>query len=94
MQCPPHLSPFVRYADGQHKPSQAVSKQFGGFVPSKKLMASKAEEQGQEKAKEQVKEDVEEDEAVTVVMELDIADIIDVNDDEEDGDEEEESEEE
>ena len=84
VQCPPHLSPFVVYNDQSHKPSQQfvlehwqkISKQFGGFVPSKKLKKKKDDNVVE-------KNEVEKDEDVDVdlgEMQLDIADIMDMDD--------------
>ena len=89
IQCPPHLSPFVDYDNQSHKPSQAfvlehwkeVSKQFGGFVPSKKLKktdTNKKEEQQKKQKVEKKKEEEEDDEKIE--MNLDIADIMDIDD--------------
>jgi len=90
VQCPPHLSPFVVYNDQSHKPSQAfvlehwreVSKQFGGFVPSKKLLQKNSvpgtsREQEEKKKEEQVKDEEEEEE---IGMDLDITDILEMKD--------------
>merc|ERR1712129_349516 len=96
VQCPPHLSPFVVYNDQSHKPSQQfvlehwqkISKQFGGFVPSKKL--KKVELSREEIESEKKKVAMDKDEAENVgVMQLDIADIMDMDgmNDDDDGNE-------
>eukprot|EP01084_Bolivina_argentea_P134492 237217_1 len=89
IQCPPHLSPFVSYNDQSHKPSQAfvlehwknISKQFGGFVPSKKLRENNTANQKQETVinDDDDEEDINEQEQ-EITMNLDIADIMDLDD--------------
>eukprot|EP01084_Bolivina_argentea_P237744 399462_1 len=82
IQCPPHLSPFELYNDQSHIPSQhfvlqhwqKISKQFGGFVPGKKLRDTK------EKIDVMVDEKNEENDDNEIEMNLDIGDIMDMDD--------------